>query len=142
MAHILFRAERTMPHDNLDGAADWTPGDPETAHTLPSRYFYDRDIFEREKETIFYRAWHPVAHRNMVAEPGDFVTHDIFDQSVIVVAGRDGQARAFHNVCQHRGNRLLMARRGTLRGPIRCSYHAPGATRPTGGWWPRPAASA
>ena len=113
-----------MAHDSLDGVADWTPDDPEKAHTLPSRYYYDRDIFEREKETIFYRAWHPVAHKNMVAEPGDFVTLDIFDQSVIVAKARDGQVRAFHNVCQHRGNRLLMERRGKLRGPIRCSYHA------------------
>lgn len=106
-----------------NGAADWVGHDPERAHTLPSRYFYDADIFEREKQSIFYGAWHPVAHKNQLAEPGSFVTLDIFDQSVIVVAAKDGQTRAFHNVCQHRGNRLIMERRGTLAGPIRCSYH-------------------
>ena len=36
----------------------WEPGDPERSHTLPSRFFYDREVFEAERERIFYRAWH------------------------------------------------------------------------------------
>ena len=104
--------------------ADRILDDPERAHTLPSRYYYDADLFERERETIFYPAWHPVAHKNDVVGPGAFVTLDIFDQSVIVVRGRDDVVRAFHNVFQHRGNRLIEARRGTLGGAIRCPYHS------------------
>ena len=55
--------------------------------------------------------------------PGAFVTHEIFDQSVLVQVGKDGVIRAFHNVCQHRGNRLVEARRGTSPA-ITCGYHA------------------
>ena len=103
---------------------DWEAGDPAHAHTLPSRYYYDAGVFEAERERIFYKTWHAVGHVNELKEPGDFLTHEIFDQSVIVVRGRDGQARAFHNVCQHRGNRLLQQRRGKLGTVIRCGYHS------------------
>src|SRR5215471_12794749 len=97
----------------------WDAGDPAHAHTLPSRYFYDAGVFAAERERIFYRAWHAVGHVNELTDPGSFLTQDIFDQSVIVLAGRDGEVRAFHNVCQHRGNRLLLQRRGKLSTVIR-----------------------
>ena len=41
--------------DMLSGKTlDWDRSDPETALTLPSRYFYDPEIFARETETIFF----------------------------------------------------------------------------------------
>jgi choline monooxygenase len=43
---------------------DWQIGDPEVARTLPSRFFYDPDIFEREAEAIFHSSWHCVCHRS------------------------------------------------------------------------------
>jgi phenylpropionate dioxygenase-like ring-hydroxylating dioxygenase large terminal subunit len=92
-------------------------------YSLPARYFYDPAVFERERERIFFRTWQLVAHRNELAEPGAFVTHEWLGQSVVVVAGRDGALRAFHNVCQHRGNRLIEARRGKAA-LFTCGYHA------------------
>src|ERR1700683_1713384 len=92
--------------------ASWSIEDQEAGFALPARFFYDAAVFEQEKSKIFYKSWHLVAHVNELREPGSFVTHEIFEQSVLVVAGRDGKIRAFHNVCQHRGNRLVDARRG------------------------------
>jgi phenylpropionate dioxygenase-like ring-hydroxylating dioxygenase large terminal subunit len=103
---------------------EWRFEDPETAYTLPARFFYDEAIFRQERDKIFYPAWHAVAHENEFAEPGAFVTLDIFDQSVIVMRGQDGALRAFHNVCQHRGNRLIEERRGQSPSVIRCGYHS------------------
>jgi choline monooxygenase len=104
-------------------ASEWSIADQEAGYSLPARYFYDADIFEREKSRIFFKSWHLVAHANELSQPGSFVTHDIFEQSVLVVAGRDGVIRAFHNVCQHRGNRLVGARRGATP-TFTCGYHA------------------
>jgi choline monooxygenase len=103
---------------------DWTPAAPERAMTLPARYFYDAKVFEAERERVFYPAWHCVAHVNELQQPGDFVTFDILDQSIVALRGDDGELRAFHNVCQHRGNRLLSARRGKLGSVLRCGYHS------------------
>ncbi|HTV95262.1 MAG TPA: aromatic ring-hydroxylating dioxygenase subunit alpha [Steroidobacteraceae bacterium] len=103
--------------------AEWSVEDQEGGYSLPARFFYDESVFQREKTQIFFKSWHLVAHLNELAEPGSYVTRDIFEQSVLVVAGRDGELRAFHNVCQHRGNRLVESRRGTSP-TFTCGYHA------------------
>ena len=103
--------------------AVWSVEDQEAGYSLPPRFFYDDEVYRQEKSKIFFKSWHLVAHVNELREPGAFVTHEIFEQSVLVIAGRDGEIRAFHNVCQHRGNRLIEARRG--KSPtFTCGYHA------------------
>lgn len=103
---------------------DWPNRDLEEAYTLPSRYYYDPAIMEEEKRAIFFRSWTFVAHVSELAKPGQFVTCDIFEQSVIVLRGMDRVLRAFHNVCQHRGNRLVKERRGENMRFVVCPYHA------------------
>src|SRR5436309_12199767 len=105
---------------------DWVETVPERSLTLPARYFYDDEIFKAERERIFYPAWHCVGHVNELAEPGQFLTFDIFDQSIVAVRGDDGVIRSFHNVCQHRGTRMLDERRGQLGSVIGCGYHSLG----------------
>lgn len=103
--------------------AIWSTADQEAGLSLPARFFYDQDVYLKEKTEIFFKSWHLVAHVNELSEPGSFVTHDIFEQSVLVIKGRDSEIRAFHNVCQHRGNRLVEARRGKTPA-LTCGYHA------------------
>src|SRR6202790_3313481 len=103
--------------------ATWSAADQEAGYALPPRFFYDEAVCEQEKTKIFFKSWHLVAHVNELREPGTFVTQQVFEQSVIVVAGRDGEIRAFHNVCQHRGNRLVESRRGKVS-MLTCGYHA------------------
>ncbi|TDQ83355.1 choline monooxygenase [Dongia mobilis] len=102
----------------------WDYSDPTTGVSLPAHFFYDRQVFEDEKQAIFFKCWHVVGHVNEFREPGNFICQDIFEQSVLVVAGRDGEIRAFHNACQHRGNRLVNERRGKLPSVLRCQYHS------------------
>ncbi|OOE39549.1 (2Fe-2S)-binding protein [Salinivibrio kushneri] len=102
----------------------WDEQIPEQALTLPSRYFYDRTIFEAERDRIFMGAWHFGCHVNELSEPGAYVVRDIFDQSVILMRDKAGDIHGFHNVCQHRGNRLLNETRGVQKGLIRCAYHS------------------
>jgi phenylpropionate dioxygenase-like ring-hydroxylating dioxygenase large terminal subunit len=108
----------------MEKKTSWEIGDPARAYTLPARFFYDSEVFAQEREAIFYKAWHVVAHENELAQPGAYVCLDVFDQSVILLRGDDGEVRAFHNVCQHRGNRLLGARRGRVASLLRCGYHS------------------
>lgn len=104
--------------------SQWQVRDPELSHTLPSRYFYDREIFDREAEAIFYTSWHCVCHESEIENPGDFVKFDLLDQSVLLIRGEGGQVHALHNVCQHRGTRLIEERRGHITRMIVCPYHA------------------
>jgi phenylpropionate dioxygenase-like ring-hydroxylating dioxygenase large terminal subunit len=105
-------------------SVDWVETAPERALTLPARYFYDDEIFKAERERIFYPGWHCIGHVNELSDPGQFLTFDIFDQSIVALRVDDGVIRSFYNVCQHRGNRLLEDRRGKLGSVIRCGYHS------------------
>ncbi|MEM7176440.1 MAG: SRPBCC family protein [Pseudomonadota bacterium] len=92
--------------------------------TLPSSWYTDPAIYEKEKDAIFYRTWQYVAHKSMFKEPGDYVTLRICDQNVFVMMGRDHELRAFYNVCRHRAHELLSERSGNVKSVIVCPYHA------------------
>jgi carnitine monooxygenase subunit len=102
----------------------WDYSDPATGTTMPAPYFFDPQVFAKERERIFMRCWHLVGHVNEFAEPGNYVVQDIFEQSVVVTGGTDGKIHAWHNVCRHRGNRLMTERRGKVGAVLRCQYHS------------------
>ena len=104
-----------------EGEAPFT-ADGATSFTMPARFYVNDDIYEMEKEAIFYRSWHYAGHVSQVAEPRSYFTTRIHDQNIFVARGRDNELRAFYNVCAHRGHELL---EGAGRKPvITCPYHA------------------
>ena len=66
----------------------WDYSDPATGLSLPATYFFDKGVFDAEKQAIFMRCWHLVGHVNEFRDPGSYVCQDIFEQSVIVEIGR------------------------------------------------------
>ncbi|MBT7614813.1 MAG: aromatic ring-hydroxylating dioxygenase subunit alpha [Rhodospirillaceae bacterium] len=97
--------------------------DPELSYTLPSAYYTDPEIFELEKEKIFYRSWIYVGHVSQIAKAGDYLTADVMGQPVFVIRDRKDALRGFHNVCQHRAHELLQGS-GSVKAAITCPYHA------------------
>jgi phenylpropionate dioxygenase-like ring-hydroxylating dioxygenase large terminal subunit len=97
-----------------------------TAHdTLPGRDYHAPEVFELERERIFFRRWLYAGRADEAPEPGDFLTADVVGESVLVVRGSDGELRGFYNVCRHRGSRLCDPEtRGHAKGAIKCPYHA------------------
>ena len=67
------------------------------------------DYFELEREHVFRKSWLLFCHETEIAEPGDFKVKDvpILGTSVIVVRGADNKIRAFHNICRHRGSKMV-----------------------------------
>jgi len=116
---------------------------PETAFTLPARYYTDAALFRHELDGLFGTMWcyagrsdeaaspgqyfvRELNGRNIVVtrnERGDFLMVEIGGDSVFVVADDDGIPRAFHNVCRHRGARLVQEPEGRMR-RLQCPYHA------------------
>ena len=82
------------------------------------------DYFRLECERIFRRVWLSVGHVAQLDTDGSYFVHETpgIDASVIVTRDRHGEIRAFHNVCVHRGNRLIRTRRGR-RLRFVCDYH-------------------
>jgi Rieske 2Fe-2S family protein len=91
-------------------------------YSLESPFYTSREIFDLDLAAIFARHWLFCATEAEIAEPGDFVTVDVGPYSVIIVRDDDETVRALHNVCRHRGSRILDAPCGAV-GNLVCPYH-------------------
>jgi phenylpropionate dioxygenase-like ring-hydroxylating dioxygenase large terminal subunit len=96
---------------------------PLGSRVLDAEHYRDPQQYAREIERIFLQAWFPVCPAADVAEPGDFLVWDQLGQSVAIVRLKDGSLTAWHNVCQHRGARLMSGRGNCSTGRIKCPWH-------------------
>ncbi|HEY9312479.1 aromatic ring-hydroxylating dioxygenase subunit alpha [Williamsia sp.] len=88
----------------------WTEHYPELG-TAPVSYedSISPEIYELERAAIFKRAWLNVGRVEQAPEAGSYYTKEIVaaDASIVVVRGHDERVRAFHNICRHRGDKLV-----------------------------------
>jgi phenylpropionate dioxygenase-like ring-hydroxylating dioxygenase large terminal subunit len=89
---------------------------------LPAWVYSHPDLLRLEIERILMPSWQLVCHVNSIPKAGDYQTFDLGPESVLVLRDRDGGIQAFHNVCRHRGARLLDGA-GTCPATITCPYH-------------------
>jgi choline monooxygenase len=94
------------------------------ASTLIPDAYVSEEFRALERERVFARSWVPVAVTDEIAGPGDFVVAEVAGRSLIVCRDRDGEVRAHHNVCRHRGARLCAEERGHVDRFFQCPYHA------------------
>ncbi|MFC7384063.1 aromatic ring-hydroxylating oxygenase subunit alpha [Sphaerisporangium rhizosphaerae] len=97
---------------------------PSLLATLPGRFYTDQDVFALEQRRIFETMWFCAARADDLDGPGAFRTVQVGRESVIVSRAKDGSARAFLNVCRHRGARLCTEESGRVRRAFQCPYHA------------------
>ena len=100
--------------------------------SLPRAYYVSDDVFRLEREKIFHREWFCAGREAELPKVGDYKVLDVAGEGVLVVRSRQGDLRAFYNVCRHRGSALCVAAArgsagdpdGSLAGSIRCPYHS------------------
>ena len=90
---------------------------------LPPRVFHDPAVFDFEQAAWFARSWLCVGREEDAARPGEYFLARPAGESVMVVRGEDETLRAFHNVCRHRGSRILTEDDGRVV-RFQCPYHA------------------
>lgn len=90
---------------------------------LPGRDYHADDVWEQEKERIFFRTWIAIGRAEEVEAAGDYMVRDVADEQILVVRGKDDVVRAFYNVCRHRGSQLCSAETGGGRAAFVCPYH-------------------
>ncbi|HNS85583.1 MAG TPA: aromatic ring-hydroxylating dioxygenase subunit alpha [Parvularculaceae bacterium] len=96
----------------------------EAAQSLPAWTYNDSDFMELERRHVFMPAWHLVCHESDIPNIGDYSTLKMFNELALVVRGKDGEIRAFHNFCRHRAARLVDGDQGNCGRNIVCPYHA------------------
>jgi choline monooxygenase len=90
--------------------------------TLPYAWYTDPEVLAAERARLFAPAWHYAGHAGLVAEPGSYFTCRAGAVPVVVVRDREGELRAFVNICRHRGAEVVSG-----AGPcttLQCHYHA------------------
>jgi Rieske 2Fe-2S family protein len=93
-------------------------------HTLLGSDYTSSDVYEVERDRIFFTHWLYAGRVDDVARPGQFMTVDIAGESVIVTRNNEGRLRAFYNVCRHRGSLICEEERGQTKAVFQCPYHA------------------
>jgi len=121
-----------VPHFAKPDPGTWTERYPELG-TGPVDYTdsIDPEHYEDERAAIFKRTWLNVGRVERIPRTGNYFTKELSaaGTSLIIVRGADGTVRAFHNVCRHRGNKLVWndfpaeETSGTCR-QFTCKYHA------------------
>ncbi len=109
----------------------WTEHYPQIG-TKPVNYedSISPEFYELERTAIFGRTWLNVGRVEQIPRTGNYFTKelDAVPTSVVVVRDKSGEVRAFHNICRHRGNKLVWddypreETSGTCR-QFTCKYH-------------------
>ena len=96
---------------------------------IGSEAYISPEYARAEKGRLWRKVWLQAGRIEDIPNVGDFITYEIGDDSVIILRGEDQSLRAFHNVCPHRGRKLIDVppgrrnARGTKKSMV-CGYHA------------------
>mgnify|MGYP002041590496 FL=1 len=92
-------------------------------YSLEAPFYTSEEVFAADMEAVFETTWLFVGVEPDVPEPGDVMTVDIGRNSILIVRDDDMNVRAYHNVCRHRGARLVLEEKATV-GNLVCRYHS------------------
>ena len=83
--------------------------------------YHSADYGQRERDRLWMRVWQAAGRADELPEPGDWMEYCLFDQSYLLVRGKDSVIRGFVNACRHRGNALCEGKGRAAR--FTCPYH-------------------
>src|SRR5580700_9448576 len=93
-----------------------------SGHTLPQPFYTDARLYDFDVSVIFARCWLMIGFEVELPQPGAYLSTTIGPNPVLVVRGRDGAIRGFHNTCRHRGSQICAEGRGRTPRLV-CPYH-------------------
>ena len=93
---------------------------------VPAEPIFSEEYFALERDRIFRRTWINVGRVEDIPEAGDFFVRDIVVSgvSLLIIRGSDDVVRGFHNVCSHRGRKLVLEERGSCGSSLICPFHS------------------
>lgn len=90
--------------------------------SIASDRYVDPEFFRLEVEHVWKKTWQFACREEDIPNPGDVSLYEIVGKSLIVTRLPDGSIKAFHNVCLHRGRKLVT--HNGCRNEFKCPYHA------------------
>jgi choline monooxygenase len=124
MSHDISAGERDAALGVIsDAVLEKLDAPIEEVRGLPNEAFTSEAFFELEKNRLFPRTWTFAGAASDISDIGDAQPAIVAGHPVILVRQKDGCIGVFHNVCPHRGSRLLTEPVAGERAIV-CPYHA------------------
>ena len=95
----------------------------EKAHGLPNECYTSTEYLAIERERIFKDKWTVIGVGSSVPNPGDALPYSLLGIPLIIIRDKNKRIRVFHNVCSHRGFKILN-KPCSLKNVLRCPYHS------------------
>ncbi|ARN75680.1 aromatic ring-hydroxylating oxygenase subunit alpha [Oceanicoccus sagamiensis] len=86
--------------------------------------FHSTEFMQKEWSHLWRRVWNMGPRVEELKAVGDYVIHTLGKESFIFVLDEKQTIRAYFNVCQHRGNRLVCGERNGKARFFKCAFHA------------------
>ena len=90
---------------------------------LPSWTYFNQELFELESEELFRKHWQIACHTSDIPKKGDYITFDLVGERALIIRDQEDRIRSFHNVCRHRGSRVVDSIQGHCKKVITCPFH-------------------
>jgi choline monooxygenase len=95
----------------------------EQANGLPNECYTSSQYLMIEREKVFKDKWTVIGVGSSVPNPGDAKPYNLLGIPLIILRDMKNKIRVFHNVCSHRGFKLL-SEPCSLKNVLRCPYHS------------------
>src|SRR3546814_9293723 len=80
-------------------------------------------MYDLEMEHLWRKTWLHACHISEIPNDGSYKLFEQVGLNVIVTRGPGDQVRAFHNICRHRGSRVVLEPTGTAKRFVRSEEH-------------------
>ncbi|KAK2786926.1 hypothetical protein FQN53_005872 [Emmonsiellopsis sp. PD_33] len=91
--------------------------------SLPASWYCSTPLYEAERRAVFSQRWLQITHENRLVNAGDFVSYEMAGYPFFIIKLRNGELKAFHNVCRHRAFPVVTEKEGKERKILSCKYH-------------------
>ena len=95
----------------------------EQSHGLPNECYTSEAYTKIERKKLFEDKWIVVGVASSVPNKGDAKPFNLLDLPIIILRDKKDKIRVFHNVCSHRGYKILQ-KPCNIKNTIRCPYHS------------------
>ena len=112
----------------MDQGARALPDDLSEPAIIGPEAYISAEYARAERDKLWRKVWLQVGRVEEIPNAGDFLTYEILDDSLIIVRNDADTISAFHNVCPHRGRRLIDTPPGAhdargWKNAITCPFH-------------------
>lgn len=113
----------------MDKRANITVEDLSEPLMIPVDAYISKEYAEAEGDRLWAKVWQQAGRVEEIPEIGSYITYEIGNDSILIVRTGEDSIKAFHNVCSHRGRRLVSTPADAHSASGRqskfvCGYHA------------------